>query len=153
MLTLVPPRMSDEERALLNFAHRVEEVRAHHALLGVTTGFYLLGAFTLAFSPDVQLFTQGTRPVFALFPPLVWAVWFVIAGGLVGSLCWRLSGRRQIATWMVALPCQTVWIAASLIAVARGGGSSMGAVFLTVVFAFSLVTVFVTWRAYTSGKR
>lgn len=153
MLTVVP--YGQHRGGLLPaLARRVESIQPHHALLSVLTGFYMLGAFALAFAPDNQLFTQGARPVFALLSPLSWAVWFLVASMVTASTLARLTGPRQVITWLVVLPSQTVWIGAGLIAVfMQGKGSAMGVLFPVTVLGFTLVTVWVAWRAYTTGKR
>lgn len=138
----------------MQVARRVERVQAHHLLLGVLTLFYFVGAFTITFAPDVQLFTEGTRPVFDLLPPGMWAAWFLAASFACGALATHLTGRRQIVTWAVVIPSQTIWISAGLIAVWwQGRGSALAVVFTVTVFLFTLVTVWVAWRAYSTGKR
>lgn len=148
------PFFTDDEKALLAVARRVDAIQPHHALLGVLTGFYVLGAFTATFAPHNQLFTQGTQPVFALLSPLAWAAWFLVASVATAAVMARLTGPRQVFAWLIVLPSQTVWIGAGLIAVlVQDVGSAFGVVFPVTVLAFTLVTVWVTWRAYTSGKR
>lgn len=153
VLTVVPYG-PDNGGLLPAVARRVEAIQPHHALLSVLTGFYLVGAFTLTFAPDTQLFTQGSRPVFDLMSPNAWALWFLIASMTTAAVLTRLTGPRQVLAWLVVLPSQTVWIGAGLIAVLMlGKGSALGVLFPVTVFAFTLVTAWVTWRAYTSGKR
>lgn len=130
-----------------------EGFRWPQALVSIVAGLHLVGAFTLTFAPTNQLFTQGTRPVFELFPPPVWAVAFLVGGLGAASLLHRVTGWRQVATWLTVLPTQTVWIAASIMAVAGGGGSAMGVVFLCAVFLFTAVTAGVVAHDYTTGKR
>jgi hypothetical protein len=132
--------MSEQERALLTMVARWPRVDGERALLIVVTALHGIGAFTLLFAPDAQLFTQGTRPVFALFPPQVWAVAFLIGSTCAAMLLRRVTGPRQLATWLTVLPTQAVWLGASLMAVSHGGGSAMGVVFLTAVLAFTVVT-------------
>lgn len=123
------------------------------SLLLVVAFLHLAGAYTLVFAPHSQLFTQGTRPVFDLFPPPVWAVAFLIGGAGAASLLHRFTGGRQMLTWFTVLPTQTVWIGASVIAVAHGGGSAMGVVFLLSVLAFTVITAGVVAFDFASGKR
>lgn len=144
------PTDAEALRAVASFWDRLNW---HHALVIVVAGLHLLGAVTLTFAPDNQLFTQGTRPVFDLFPPEVWAVAFLVGGLAAASLVHRVTGRRQMLTWLTVLPSQTVWIGASFMAVARGGGSAMGVVFLIAVLAFTCITAVVVALDYTSGKR
>lgn len=155
MLTVAPPHWSDEERALMAVARWWQRLRwtKTRSLLAVVAALHLVGAWTLVFAPDNQLFTQGTRPVFALFPPAVWAVAFLIGGLGAASLLWRFTGPRQLITWFTVLPSQTMWIGASVIAVAHGGGSAMGVVFLPAVLAFTVITAVVVAFDFTSGKR
>lgn len=157
MLTVVrdhPPLARDTEVALTVIRwwehHRLNW---HTALVGVVAFMHLAGAFTLTFAPDAQLFTQGTRPVFDLFPPSVWAVAFLVGGTAAASLLHQVTVGRQLVAWFTVLPTQTMWIAASIMAVWRGGGSAMGVVFLTSVFAFTSITAGVVAHDYTSGKR
>lgn len=135
-------------------ANRMDSVQAHEALLTILAAFYFVGAFTLVFAPDNQLFAQGTRPVFALLPPLAWAAWFLVACVATTVLAIRVTGPRQFVAWSVVIPSQTVWNGAGLIAVLlQDSGSAMAVVFTVTVLAYTLVTVWLTWRAYTSGKR
>lgn len=133
----------------MTVARRVEAVQPHHALLAVLTAFYLVGAVTMTFAPDNQLFTQGTRPVFELASPLMWAAWFLTASAMTFALALRVTGPRQVAAWVVVIPSQTVWIGAGLIAVwVEDRGSAMAVVFTVTVFAFTLVTAGVTYREF-----
>lgn len=133
--------MTEQERALLTVVARWPRIEGERALLIVVAAAHALAAVTLWAAPHAQLFTQGTRPVFALFPPQVWAFAFLIGSACAVMLLQRVTWRRQIATWVLTvLPTQIVWLSASLMAVSRGGGSAMGVVFLTVVLAFTAVT-------------
>jgi len=129
------------------------------ALVAVVAALHLVAAFTLVAAPDNQLFTQGTRPVFDLFPPPVWFAAFLIGGLAAASLLFRVTGLRQVLTWITVLPTQTVWLAASILAVREGVvddrpiGSAMGVVFLSAVLAFTAITAGVVAHDFTSGKR
>jgi hypothetical protein len=144
---------TEEERALLDVVRTLRRFPAAHALVSVVSVLHLWGAVTLLLAPDNQLFTQGTRPVFALFPPLVWAVAFAVGGLASASLLLRVTVPRQLVAWFTVLPSQTVWIAASVIAVLSGAGSAMGIVFLTAVLAFTTITAIVVAVDFTTGKR
>jgi hypothetical protein len=132
--------MTEQERALLTVVARWPRIEGEWALLVVVAALHGIAAFTLLAAPNAQLFTQGTRPVFALFPPPLWAVAFLIGSACAVMLLQGVTARRQLATWMTVLPTQAVWWAASVMAVSRGGGSAMGVVFLTAVLAFTAVT-------------
>jgi tryptophan-rich sensory protein len=155
MLTVAPPHWSDEEQALMAVAHWWDlfALTKSRALVFVVTALHLIAAVTLVAAPHVQLFTQGTRPVFSLFPPPVWAAAFLLGGLASGSLLFRLSGRRLAVALFTVYPTQTMWIGASVIAVWQGRGSSMGVVFLTAVFAFTVITGAVAAADFASGKR
>jgi hypothetical protein len=132
--------MTEQERALLTVTAKWPDIGPEQALLMVVAALHGLGAMALIMAPDVQLFTQGTRPVFDLFPPNVWAVAFIVGALCACALLQRPTAVRQLLTWITVLPTQAVWLAASVMAVSRGGGSAMGVVFLMAVFAFTVVT-------------
>lgn len=123
------------------------------ALIGIIALLHLWAAVTLTFAPHSQLFTQGTRPVFALFPPAGWAVAFLVGGFATAQLTRSVTGVGQFLTWLTVLPTQSVWLGASVIAVTHGGGSAMGVVFLSAVWLFTAVTAIRVAVDYTSGKR
>jgi hypothetical protein len=152
-VTHLPRPRSGEEEALLHLVLKLRRFDWNRALVGVVAGLHLWGAVTLLAAPDSQLFTQGTRPVFTLFPPQGWAVPFLIGGAFTASLMWRLSLPRLAVAWFTVLPSQTVWLSASIIAVLSGGGSAMGVVFLSAVLAFTAITAIRSLIDYTSGKR
>lgn len=111
--------VAEDERALLTVAQtyrRLMPRRMHidRMLVAIVAGMHLLGALTMLFAPDAQLLTQGTRPVFALLAPPLWAVLFTVGGLTALMLLWRVTGPTQVATWMTVLPTQTVWLGASL---------------------------------------
>lgn len=154
MLTVVPRERTEVDVA----RHLVRKLQAlgwtkGKALVVVVAGLHLVGAYTLLFAPDNQLFTQGTRPVFELFPPAVWAVAFLIGGGAACTLLFRVTAAGQVVTWATVLPTQSVWIGASIMAVYRGGGSAMGVVFLSAVWLFTAITALVMAFDFTTGKR
>ncbi|NUP83919.1 MAG: hypothetical protein HOV96_40975 [Nonomuraea sp.] len=147
------PYRSDEQEALLTVVQRLRKFPVARALLTVVMVLHLWGALTLIYAPHVQLFTQGTRPVFDLFPPGVWAVAFCVGGVTAAALLARFTIPRMFVTWLTVLPTQAVWLAASVLAVSRGGGSAMGIVFLTPVLASTAITAVVVAMDYTTGKR
>lgn len=122
-------------------------------LVAVVAVLHVWAAITLTLAPHSQLFTQGTRPVFALFPPTAWAAAFMLGGISAGLLTARVSGPRQVATWFFVAPVQVVWLSASILAVTHGGGSAMGVVFLSAVLAFTAITALRVAIDFTSGKR
>lgn len=124
------------------------------ALVIVVAALHLIGAYALTFAPGAQLFTQDTLPVFALFPPQVWAVAFLLGGLGAVSLLHRVTAFRQVFTWTLIIPTQTMWLGASLLAVLlTSGGSVMMVVYLAGVLAFTTITALVMAHDFTSGKR
>lgn len=154
VLTVVPRERTevDVARHMLRWLQRIGWTKGK-ALVSVVAGLHLFGAYTLLFAPNNQLFTQGTRPVFELFPPLVWALAFLIGGTAALTLLFRVTAAGQIITWATVLPTQAVWISASIMAVLRGGGSAMGVVFLSAVWLFTAITALVMAFDFTTGKR
>ena len=122
-------------------------------LVAVIAALHLWASATLVLAPHVQLFTQGTRPMFALFPPTAWAVGFVIGGIATAFLAYRVTAARQVFAWFAVCPVQTMWLGASVLAVTRGGGSAMEVVFLSAVLAFTVVIAIKVAVDFTSGKR
>ena len=123
------------------------------ALVGVIAVVHVWASITLTLAPHSQLFTQGTRPVFDLFPPLGWSVAFASSGIFAAVLAQRISGPRQFLAWFTVLPTQSVWLGASVLAVIHGGGSAMGVVFLSAVWLLTAITAVRVAIDFTSGKR
>jgi len=153
MLTVAPPHWSDEERALMTVGRWWSNWTRTRSMLAVVAALHLLGAFTLAFAPAEQLVNVGTQPAFDLMPRPVWAVLFLLGGLCSLALLHRFTGVRQVATWLVAVPAQTMWAGSTVLAVLHGGGSAMALVFLPPVVAFTALTAVVVALDYASGKR
>jgi hypothetical protein len=152
-VTHLPRRCSGEEEALLNLVLKLRRLDWDRIAVGIVAVMHLWLAFTLVFAPRVQVLTQGSRPAFDLFPPERWAVWLALGGIAATALAVRVTAVRQVLAWFVVAPAQTVWLAASVLAVTQGGGSAIGVVLWSVLLAFTALTAIRLAIAYASGKR
>jgi tryptophan-rich sensory protein len=151
MLTM--PHPTEEEQALLTVAGWGSRWTRTRTLLSIVAAMHLLGAFTLLAAPDSQLFTQGARPAFDLFPPFVWALLFLAGGIGAATLLHRYTGPRQFVTWLFVIPAQCVWVGASAFAVLGGHGGAMSMVFLPALLAYTTVTALWVFWDFVTGKR
>jgi hypothetical protein len=153
MALVAPPRLTDEERMLLTVAHWWQHWTRTRSMVAVVATLHLVGAFTLACAPRDQLINVGTRPAFALMPPIAWAVLFLLGGVGSVALLFELTGPRQVFTWSTTIPAQTMWAVSSVLAVIDGGGSAMAVAFLPAVWAFTALTAVIVALDFASGKR
>lgn len=152
-VTRLPSRRTSEQEALLTVVDHLRRLDWDRIAVGIVAVMHLWLAFTLVFAPRVQVLTQGSRPAFALMPPEWWAVWLVLGGIAAAALAVRVTAVRQVFAWLLVAPAQTVWLAASVLAVTRGGGSAIGVVLWSVLLAFTVLTAIRLAIAYASGKR
>lgn len=149
MLTMHPHQHTETARHILRWRHRGSR---NQVLMGVVALLHLWGGVNMLFAPR-NLFTEGTRPVFALAPPVVWGCIFLLGGVLVALLISRVTAVRQVITWMVVVPTQTVWLAASVLAVLQGRGTAMGVTFLVAAWLWTVITALFVAIDDLTGKR
>jgi tryptophan-rich sensory protein len=152
MLLHVPHRQTDQE-ALLVVGQWWSRWTRTRTMLAAITVMHMLGAFTLAFAPRGQLVNVGTRPVFDLFPPHVWAVLFLLGGLSSASLLHRFTAPRQALAGFLTVGTQAVWAYAADLAVIQGDGSAMAVVFLPMIVAVTVLTIVFVSLDLASGKR
>jgi hypothetical protein len=149
----LPRQRSQEQEALLTVVDHLRRLDWDRIAVGIVAVMHLWLAFTLVFAPRVQVVTQGSRPAFDVMPPDRWAVWLAIGGTAAALLAARVTAWRQVIAWVVVAPAQTMWLAASVLAVTQGGGSAIGVVLWSVLLAFTALTAIRLAIAYASGKR
>jgi hypothetical protein len=152
-VTRLPTRRSQEQEALLTVVDHLRRLDWDRIAVGIVAVMHLWLAVTLVLAPRVQVLTQGSRPAFDLMPPEWWAVWLAVGGIIAVALVLRVTAVRQVFAWLVVAPAQTVWLAASVLAVTQGGGSAIGVVLWSVLLAFTALTAIRLAIAYASGKR
>jgi hypothetical protein len=152
MLLHVPHRQTDQEALLVVGQWGARWTRTR-TMVSIVAVLHLLAAFTLTFAPRNQLVNVGTRPAFAMLPPVAWAVLFLVGGLGCLSLLHTFTGPRQVFTWAFCVPTQLMWAGSTVLAVLDGGGSAMAVAFMPVVVAWTLLTAAVVALDFASGKR
>ena len=104
-------------------------------IIGAAAAFHAALAVVLVTVPYGQLVTEGTAPVFALWPRYVWAGSFALAAvGLSVVLRWRKPVLHAVV-WLWVTFLFGAWLTPLSVAVLDGGGSPVAVVVLLTVYA------------------
>lgn len=111
-------RLASRLRPLRRRLARLELARVE---LGTVVAFHAVGTAAIALTPDRNLITAATAPLFLIGGRPLWFVVFA-AATIASALCWqRPTGRRQWATWLLVFPTGAAWVTSFAGGLSAGG--------------------------------